>query len=99
MDAGSSNFAVNGFDEVMVWHACMDECIEPLEHIVGIHVCFEFGQISRDSFSLLTGEASRRGSKCRDSCYKERIDIKVDVEATVIPGSAIEERFVDHVDN
>ena len=39
MDAGSSNFAVNDFDEVMV-----DEVIEPLEHIVGIHVGFELGQ-------------------------------------------------------
>ena len=43
MDAGSSNFAVNDSDEIMVWHTRLDKCIEPLEHIVGFHVGVKFG--------------------------------------------------------
>ena len=79
MDAGSSNFTVNDFDEIMVWQACVDECVEPLEHIVGIHVGFKFGQISCDSFPIFTGEAPRRGSECGDICCEEGINIKVNV--------------------
>ena len=43
MDAGSSNFAVDDFNEVMVGLARMDKCVEPMKHIVGFHVGLEFG--------------------------------------------------------
>ena len=79
MDAGSSNFSVNDFYEIMVWHPCVDECVEPLEHFVGIHVGFKFGQICRDSFLILTGEALRRGSESGDSRCEEGSNIKVKV--------------------
>ena len=43
VDTGSSNFRVNDFNEIMVWHAGVDKCVEPLEHILGFHVGLKFG--------------------------------------------------------
>ena len=43
MDTGSSNFADKDFDEIMVWHAGVDKCVEPVEHVVGFHVGLKFG--------------------------------------------------------
>ena len=42
MDAGSSNFTVDGFDEVVIGHSCLDKTAKLLEHIIGIQMILEF---------------------------------------------------------
>ena len=70
-----------------------------MENIVGIHMVFEFGQVGSDSFSVLAGKASGGGSKCRNRGGEKRAEIKIDVDATMIAGSAIKEKFINHVDS
>ena len=43
MEAVSSNFTVDDFNEIMVGLVGVDKCVEPMKHIVGFHVGLEFG--------------------------------------------------------
>ena len=40
--AGSSNFPVDGLDEVVVWKAIALQLVEPMKNIMGVHMSLEF---------------------------------------------------------